>query len=104
LGRKGFATDGEEHQGRLNYEDGIAAASAAFAEASNLRFAVTADPQTMILAEEAFAEQIWHIAPVPAVYAIASFRYGAETVALSRTISLMISAGVLRVAVETDRR
>jgi hypothetical protein len=52
LGRKGFATDGEEHQGRLNYEDGIAAASAAFAEALS-----TADPQTMMLAEEAFVEQ-----------------------------------------------
>jgi hypothetical protein len=57
LGRKGLATDGEEHQGRLNYEDGIAAASVAFTEASNLRFAATADPKTMMLAEEAFIEQ-----------------------------------------------
>jgi hypothetical protein len=57
LGRKGLTTDGEEHQGRLNYEKGITAASAAFAEASNLLFAVTADPQTIMLAEEAFVEQ-----------------------------------------------
>jgi hypothetical protein len=51
-GRKGFAIDGEEHQGRLNYESGIAVASAAFTEAQ-----VSADPRTMILAEEAFVEQ-----------------------------------------------
>jgi hypothetical protein len=51
-GRKGFATDGEEHQGRLHYEDGIAAASAVFAEART-----TADPQTIMLVEEAFIEQ-----------------------------------------------
>jgi hypothetical protein len=51
-GRKGFATDGEEHQGRLNYEDGIATAGAAFTEAQT-----TADPQTIMLAEEAFVEQ-----------------------------------------------
>jgi hypothetical protein len=51
-GRKGFATDGEEHQGRLNYEDGIATASAAFMEAQ-----ASADPKTMMLAEEAFIEQ-----------------------------------------------
>jgi hypothetical protein len=51
-GRKGFATDGEEHQGRLNYENGIATAGAAFTEAQ-----ASADPQTMMLAEEAFVEQ-----------------------------------------------
>jgi hypothetical protein len=49
-GRKGFATNGDEHQGRLHYEDGIATAGVAFTEAS-------ADPQTMMLAEEAFIEQ-----------------------------------------------
>jgi hypothetical protein len=51
-GRKGFATDGEEHQGRLNYEDGISTASNAFAEAR-----ATGSPQTMMLAEDAFVEQ-----------------------------------------------
>jgi hypothetical protein len=51
-GRKGFATDGEEHQGRLNYEGGIAIVSAAFTEAR-----ATTDPQTIMLAEEAFVEQ-----------------------------------------------
>lgn len=51
-GRKGLATDGKEHEGRLSYEKGIAAASAAFAEAVS-----TSDPQTIILVEEAFLEQ-----------------------------------------------
>jgi hypothetical protein len=51
-GRKGFATDGAEHEGRLTYEDGIATASAAFAEALS-----TADPRTIILAESAFLNQ-----------------------------------------------
>ena len=51
-GRKGFATDGEEHQGRLDYEPGISLAAAAFAEARK-----TADPKTIMLAEEAFLEQ-----------------------------------------------
>jgi hypothetical protein len=51
-GRKDFATNGEEHQGRLHYEDGIATAGAAFTEAQ-----ASADPQTMMLAEEAFTEQ-----------------------------------------------
>jgi hypothetical protein len=51
-GRKGFATDGDEHQGRLNYEDGIATVSAAFTEALS-----TANPKTMMLAEESFVEQ-----------------------------------------------
>jgi hypothetical protein len=51
-GRKGFATDGEEHQGRLNYENGIATASTAFTEAQ-----ASANPQTIMLAEEAFVEQ-----------------------------------------------
>jgi hypothetical protein len=51
-GRKGFATDGGEHEGRISYEKGIAAASIAFAEALS-----TADPQTIILAESAFLNQ-----------------------------------------------
>jgi hypothetical protein len=51
-GRKGLATDGEEHEGRLYYEGGIAAASTAFVEVLS-----TANPETMMLAEEAFVEQ-----------------------------------------------
>jgi hypothetical protein len=51
-GRKGFTTDGEEHEGRLAYEKGITTASAAFAEARS-----TAAPQTIMLVEEAFIEQ-----------------------------------------------
>jgi hypothetical protein len=52
LGRKNLATDGREHEGRLFYEDGISTAAIAFEEARS-----TADPQTMMLAEEAFVEQ-----------------------------------------------
>jgi hypothetical protein len=52
LGRKNLSTDGREHEGRLFYEDGLATASAAFTEAQ-----ISADPQTMILAEEVFVEQ-----------------------------------------------
>jgi hypothetical protein len=52
LGRKNLATDGREHEGRLFYEDGISTATIAFEEAR-----ITADPQTMMLAEEAFVEQ-----------------------------------------------
>jgi hypothetical protein len=51
-GRKGFKTDGEEHQGRLNYEDGISEASKAFSQALS-----TSDPQTILAVEEAFVEQ-----------------------------------------------
>ncbi|GHV71642.1 hypothetical protein AGMMS49928_24370 [Spirochaetia bacterium] len=51
-GRKGLATNGGEHEGRLAYEAGIAAASVAFNAALS-----TANPQTMLLAEEAFVEQ-----------------------------------------------
>jgi hypothetical protein len=51
-GRKGFATDGQEHEGRLSYEKGTAAALAAFTDAR-----VAADPKTIMLVEEAFVEQ-----------------------------------------------
>jgi hypothetical protein len=52
LGRKGFVTDGREHEGRLFYEKGIAAAAATFAAALS-----TADPQTIVLLESAFLNQ-----------------------------------------------
>jgi hypothetical protein len=52
LGRKGFATDGREHEGRLAYEDGISGVSAAFLEAQ-----ISTDPQIIILAESAFLQQ-----------------------------------------------
>jgi len=51
-GRKGLSTDGEEHQGRLYYEEGIAGASKAFLEAAS-----GADPKIILLVEEAFVEQ-----------------------------------------------
>jgi hypothetical protein len=51
-GRKGFATHGKEHEGRLSYERGIAEALSAFQEAQS-----TADPQTIILAEYTFLSQ-----------------------------------------------
>jgi len=51
-GRKGFATWGKEHEGRMSYERGISAAMTAFKEAQ-----ATADPQIMILAEYTFLTQ-----------------------------------------------
>jgi len=54
-GRKGFATWGKEHEGRMSYERGIAEALAAFKEAQ-----ATADPLTMILAEYTFLTQELH--------------------------------------------
>jgi hypothetical protein len=51
-GRKGLRTDGQEHEGRLHYEKGIAVASSTFAKALS-----TAAPQTILAAEEAFIEQ-----------------------------------------------
>jgi hypothetical protein len=54
-GRKGFATDGKEHEGRLSYEDGISTAMASFREAHT-----TGDCETLILAEQAFLEQELH--------------------------------------------
>jgi hypothetical protein len=52
VGRKGLATDGKEHEGRIFYEDGIAGALAAFQEAKTIT-----DPQTFILAELVFLKQ-----------------------------------------------
>jgi hypothetical protein len=51
-GRRGFLTDGEEHEGRLNYEDGIAGSMACFREAHD-----SADCRMTVLAEMAFLEQ-----------------------------------------------
>jgi hypothetical protein len=51
-GRKGFATRGKEHEGRLSYERGISAALSLFNEALS-----TADPQIIILAEYTFLSQ-----------------------------------------------
>jgi hypothetical protein len=51
-GRKGLRTDGQEHEGRLHYEKGIAVASSTFAKALS-----TADPQAILATEEAFIEQ-----------------------------------------------
>jgi hypothetical protein len=56
-GRKGFAIIGKEREGRINYEDGIDRAMSAFKQASNQRFASTADPQALILAEYTFITQ-----------------------------------------------
>jgi hypothetical protein len=52
IGRKGFATRGKEQEGRISYEDGIAAALSIFKEAQ-----ATADPQTIILVEYTFLTQ-----------------------------------------------
>jgi hypothetical protein len=49
IGRKGLAIDGEEHNGRLNYEYGISRALDSFQKAQ-----VSKDPKTLILAEHAF--------------------------------------------------
>jgi hypothetical protein len=52
VGRKGLTTDGQEHEGRIAYENGIAAASAAFRDAQT-----SADLQILILTELAFLKQ-----------------------------------------------
>jgi hypothetical protein len=54
-GRKGFAIDGKEHEGRLSYEDGISTAMTSFQEAQT-----TGVCETLILAEQAFLEQELH--------------------------------------------
>jgi hypothetical protein len=51
-GRRGLATDGKEHEGRIFYEQGIIGALVAFQEAQ-----IVADPQTFVLAELAFLQQ-----------------------------------------------
>jgi hypothetical protein len=52
IGRKGLATDGEEHTGRLNYELGISKALDSFQKAQ-----VSKDPKTLILVEYTFLTQ-----------------------------------------------
>jgi hypothetical protein len=52
IGRRGLASDGEEHTGRLFYEKGIAGILDAFQEAQ-----ATRDPRTLILAELAYLQQ-----------------------------------------------
>jgi hypothetical protein len=54
-GRRGLSTDGDEHEGRLSYEEGIAGALKAFSVAVS-----TCDPKTIMLVEEAFVEQELH--------------------------------------------
>jgi hypothetical protein len=55
LGRKGVATDGKEHQGRISYEVGISVAMTSFQEAQ-----IRADCELLILAEETFLRQELH--------------------------------------------
>jgi hypothetical protein len=54
-GRKGLATDGNEHEGRISYEIGISLALASFQEAQT-----SADCEILILAEETFLQQELH--------------------------------------------
>jgi hypothetical protein len=51
-GRLGYATKGQEQEGRIHYEKGISTALAAFKEAHSL-----ADPKTTALLEQAFLQQ-----------------------------------------------
>ena len=55
LGRKGFAIRGREQKGRISYEKGIDMAMSAFLEAK-----ASADPGTIICAEQAFISQELH--------------------------------------------
>ena len=66
-GRKGLRTNGEEHEGRLLYEEGIATASNAFSQAAS-----TADPKIILLAEEAFVEQELRFCGVEDTHTISS--------------------------------
>jgi hypothetical protein len=52
IGRRGLASDGEEHTGRLSYEKGIAGVLFAFQEAQ-----ATTDPRALILTELAYLQQ-----------------------------------------------
>jgi hypothetical protein len=54
-GRKGFATDGAEHEGRSAYERGISLALSVIQEAHS-----TGDPETMLLSESSFLQQEFH--------------------------------------------
>jgi hypothetical protein len=51
-GRQGFATRGQESEGRILYEEGIALAIAVFRQAGT-----EADPRIIALVEEAFLRQ-----------------------------------------------
>jgi len=51
-GRKGFAIQGKEREGRISYETGIAAGLTAFQDAQS-----TGDPKTIFLAEYTFISQ-----------------------------------------------
>jgi hypothetical protein len=52
VGRKGFAIEGKEREGRINYELGISNAMIAYQEAQ-----LSADPQALVLAEYTFITQ-----------------------------------------------
>ena len=56
FGRKGFAIRGNEQEGRISYEDGIAEALSAFQEAQ-----ASIDPYIIILAEYTFISQELHL-------------------------------------------
>jgi len=51
-GRKGFALEGKEREGRINYEEGISEALSTFLETQ-----AAADPQALLFAEYAFITQ-----------------------------------------------
>jgi len=51
-GRKGLATDGREHEGRINYEEGLFGAMLSFKEANASR-----DAHIIVEAEQVFREQ-----------------------------------------------
>ena len=51
-GRKGFAIEGKERQGRISYEDGISEAMSVFQEIQ-----LSVDPYSIILVESAFITQ-----------------------------------------------
>jgi hypothetical protein len=52
IGRKGLTTDGEEHAGRIHYEEGISGFLTSFREAQ-----ASSDPQILVLAELIFLQQ-----------------------------------------------
>jgi hypothetical protein len=52
MGRRGLATDGSEHEGRILYENGISTALVVFLEAQ-----ASNDPEAIVLVEYAFLGQ-----------------------------------------------
>jgi hypothetical protein len=71
-GRKGFATDGEEHEGRISYEGGLEAAMTVFREAL-----ASGDARAMVLVDHAYVAQEQQFCDARDTKALSSLRAAA---------------------------